>query len=82
MQKGGDSPRFTLRLNDEIQKILADIDQKQRSDFIRQAILHYASISTYQSSDSLSRGHVSMQMREKEQSTTPVRILHKPAWQR
>ena len=80
----GDSPRFTIRLNNEIQKILADIDKNERSAFIREAIIHYASSSTFRTKESFDppyKDTVSKQTKEKEQPETPVRVLHKPAWQ-
>jgi len=81
----GDSPRFTIRLNNEIQKILADIDKNKRSAFIREAIIHYASSSTYRSKVSFDQPYkdkVTLPVQEKVQHETPVRVLHKPAWQR
>ncbi len=81
----GDSPRITLRMNNEIQEILADIDKNQRSAFIREAIVHYASSSTYRrkmTSDYYSTDNTSIKTREKEQPSIPIRVLHKPAWQR
>lgn len=84
MQKGGDSTRHTLRVNDEVQKILED--QNQKSEFIREAILHYASSDTYQrrkiNLDTNTNDNASVEKKEKEQPEKPVRILHKPAWQR
>ena len=81
----GDSPRITLRMNNEIQEILADIDKNQRSAFIREAIVHYASSSSYRrkiTTEYYSTDSTSAQMNEKEQLGIPVRVLHKPAWQR
>ena len=81
----GDSPRFTIRLNYEIQTILADIDKHERSAFIREAILHYASSYTYRrktSSEAHTNNNFLTEIKEKEQPSPPVRILHKPAWQR
>ena len=81
----GDSPRITLRMNTEILAILEDIDKNQRSAFIREAIVHYASSSAYRSkisTTSYSSSSMSIQIEGKEQPSTPIRVLHKPAWQR
>jgi hypothetical protein len=72
-------------MNNEIKVILADIDKNQRSAFIRDAIVHYASSSTYRrkiTPDYHSTDSTSTQVKEKEQPITPIRVLHKPAWQR
>lgn len=84
MQKGGDSTRHTVRVDDEVQKILED--QNQKSAFIREAILHYASSTTYRrrkiSLDINTNDNTSVEKKEEEKPETPVRVLHKPAWQR
>jgi hypothetical protein len=81
----GDSPRITLRMNHEIENILSDIDKNERSAFIREAIVHYASSSTYRRksiSISPSTDNLSLLTKEKVEPSSPVRVLHKPAWQR
>ena len=80
----GDSPRITLRMNNETKKILDGIDKNQRSSFIREAIVHYASYSTYTreiSNDSYSTDSSSPQTKKPEQPRIPVTV-YKPAWQR
>jgi len=83
-----DTPRITIRISDEIKTILADIDKNDkyaRSAFIRDAIVHYASSSTFRiktSSFSVFKDDAKPQITEKEQPETPFRVLHKPAWQR
>jgi len=83
-----DTPRITIRISDEIKPILADIDENDkyaRSAFIRDAILHYASSSTYRikaGTFSVFKDNTLPQTNDKEQPELPVRVLHKPAWQR
>lgn len=83
-----DTPRITIRISDEIKTILANIDKNDkyaRSAFIRDAIVHYASSSTYRikaGSTSVFKDNALPQTKEKEQPELPVRVLHKPAWQR
>jgi hypothetical protein len=72
-------------MNNEIKEILADIDKNQRSAFIREAIVHYASSSTYKRRiipDYYSTDNPASRMDEEDQPNVPVRVLHKPAWQR
>lgn len=91
MQEGGDSKgskRFTLRMDDEINKILGDIDEKPKSEFVREAILHYASSATYRrrkmglDTNISTKDSILLEKKEKGHPETPVRVLHKPAWQR
>jgi uncharacterized protein (DUF1778 family) len=84
----GDSPRITLRMDNETKKIIADIDKKQRSAFIRKAIVHYASSTAYRkeiSTNLISNDNKSNQSKKQEYSSvqhTPVNTPYKPAWQR
>jgi hypothetical protein len=71
-------------MNDEILEILDSISLNERSAFIREAIVHYASSSTYRrkiTANYYPTDNNSAQMEEKEQPIVPVRVLHKPAWQ-
>lgn len=83
----GDSPRITLRMNNEIKEILADIDKNQRSAFIRDAIVHYASSVAYRreiSTNLISTDDESIQPANPEYPSVkhaPVNTPYKPAWQ-
>ena len=80
----GDSPRITLRMNNEILTILDEIDKNKRSAFIREAIIHYASSSAYRrktSTSSYLEENTVKKTEEKEQPSIPVKV-YTPAWKR
>ena len=81
----GDSPRITFRISNEIEEILSSLDKNERSAFMREAIVHYATSYAYRRKEStltVSTVDQEKEYIEKEKPSSPIRVLHKPAWQR
>ena len=84
----GESPRLTIRISSEVEQILSLVDQKRKSLFVRDAILHYAkygnspdlSPKTYE--DSSSGDYDRIREKIDEADSAPIVVVNKPAWQR
>ena len=84
----GTSPRISVRITNEIAEILEE--QNDKSEYIREAILHYSKYNrTFsQVSDSVERGSpdlgfsISSSREDRNKSETKRVTTYKPAWRR